>query len=42
MLKYKLILSRDIEDQRIPLSDWMHDTTGHTQSEVVVSDANFP
>ena len=39
-LRY-LILSRDIDDQRILQSGSTRGTTGHTQPNVVVSDAAF-
>ena len=34
----QLILSRDTDHQRILQSDWMRDTTGHTQPKLIVSD----
>ena len=37
-----LVLFTDIDDQRILLSDWMSDTTSHTQPKVAVSDAASP
>ena len=40
---HELILSRDIDDQTIPQSDQMWDTTGHTQPKVLVlSNRTFP
>ena len=41
-LRYYLILSRDIDDQRILQSAWKRDTTDHNQPKVVFSDATFP
>ena len=40
-LRYQLTLSRDNDNQRILQSDWMRGTTGHTQTNLVVSDATF-
>ena len=42
LLRYRLIPSRDIDDQRILQSDWTGDTTENTQPKVVVSSATFP
>ena len=39
---YKLIASRDTDDQRTLESDWTRGTTGHTLPKLVVSDATFP
>ena len=36
-----MILSRDIDDQKILQSDWIRGTTGHTRSKVVVLDNTF-
>ena len=41
-LKYQLIPSRDIDDQRLMQSNWTKSTTGHTQPKVLLLDANFP
>ena len=41
-IRYKLIPSKDIDEQRILQSDWIRGTPGHTQSKVVVSYATFP
>ena len=41
-LKDQLILSRDIDNQRIWQSDWMGVTTGRTQPNAEVSQATFP
>ena len=41
-LRYSLIPSRYIDDQRILQSDWAKSTTGQTQLKVVISDAAFP
>ena len=38
-LRYWLIPSTDIDDQRILECDWTWGTTGHIKSKVVVSDA---
>ena len=38
-LRYQLILSKDIDDQKILQSDWTRGTTGHTQPKEVVPDA---
>ena len=38
-LRYRLIPSTAIDDQRILQSDWTKVTNGHTQSKVLVSDA---
>ena len=42
--RYQLILSQDIDDQRILESDWTSGTSGYTQSRaiVVVLDPTFP
>ena len=40
-LRYKLIPSEDIDDQRTLQSDWKISTRGHTQLKVVVSYASF-
>ena len=39
---YQLILSRDIDYQRILESDWAKGTPGHTQKRVVILDTTFP
>ena len=41
-LRYQLILSGEIHDQKVLQSDWMGGTTDHTQPKVLVSDATFP
>ena len=41
-LRYKLITSKYIDDQRILQSDWTRTKPGQTQSKVAVSDATFP
>ena len=41
-LRYQLILSRDLAEQRIPQSQWTVGTPGQTQPKAVVSDATFP
>ena len=40
-LRYWLIPSRNIDDQRILSFDWTKDTTGCTQSKNIVADATF-
>ena len=40
-LRYQLLLSTDIDDQRTLQSDWTRGTTNHTKTKVVVSDASF-
>ena len=40
-LRYQLLLSTDIDDQRTLQSDWTRGTTSHTKTKVVVSDASF-
>ena len=40
-LRYWLLPCRVIGDQKIMQSNWRRGTTGHTQTKVVVSDANF-
>ena len=39
---HQLILSRDIDYQRILESDWAKGTPGHTQKRVVILDTTFP
>ena len=41
-LRYRLILSRDINDQRSLQSDWKREKTGHIRPKMVVSDVTFP
>ena len=41
-LWYQLILSTDIDYQKILKSDWTQERTGQTQPQVVVTDATFP
>lgn len=41
-LTYRLILSRDIDNQQIMQYDWTRDTTRHTHPKVIVLDATFP
>ena len=40
-LRYPLIPSRDIDDQRLLQSDWTRGTTGYTQPKMIVRDATF-
>ena len=41
-LRYRPILSRDINDQRSLQSDWKREKTGHIRPKMVVSDVTFP
>ena len=42
-IRYQMITSTDVDDQRILQSDLTRGTTGHSQPKVVVvSDTNFP
>ena len=39
--KQGLVLSSDIADQRILQSEWMRETTSHTQPKVIVPSTTF-
>ena len=40
--RHQLFLSIDIDDQKIPESDWLQGTPSHTETRVAVLNANFP
>ena len=40
--KVPLILSREIDNQKMLQPDWIKDTVGYNQPKVIVSDATFP
>ena len=40
-IRYRLIPSKDTDDQRLLQSDWARGATGYSQPNAIVSDAAF-